>query len=222
MDENDEKSNSEKSNSRKSVDNVVSETAVIDGDDQEVGSPPEVGSATEIGSPPVVGSATEVGSPTEVGSATEVGSPPVVGSATEVGSPPVVGSATEIGSLPVAGSATEVGSAPVVGSATEVGSPPVVGSAAEVGSLPFGEYQAVGDGDQPVSIVEPATVDAPEELVIDFEKLQSKSRSDFGDCLYPVSVTDYSQISDETSRLLNRQHYDPYDEHEVGTSFIVV
>ena len=163
MDENDEKSNLKKSASVKSVDNDVSETAVIDGDAPKAGSPPQAGSATEVGSPQVAGNA------------------------------------------------------------TEVGSLPVTGSAREVGSLPFGVEQLVGEDGQPIAVVEPdvppieeVTVDEPEALVIDFEKLQSNSRSDFGDCLYPVSVADYSQISDETSKLLNRQHYDPYDEHEVG------
>lgn len=61
------------------------------------------------------------------------------------------------------------------------------------------------------------------ELLVDFGKVPlSKDRSEFDDSLYPVSVADPSQISDETSKLLHRLHYDPYDEDEVSTCFMFV
>ncbi|KAI0210314.1 Adenylate kinase 9 [Lamellibrachia satsuma] len=67
----------------------------------------------------------------------------------------------------------------------------------------------------------PIMEEAPEELLVDFGKVpQSKSRSEFEDSLYPVSVADHNQISDATSKLLHRLHYDPYDEDEAELRFL--
>lgn len=84
-----------------------------------------------------------------------------------------------------------------------------------------------GVEEQPTMPVDPDGIpimeEAPEELLVDFGKVpQSKSRSEFEDSLYPVSVADHNQISDATSKLLHRLHYDPYDEDEVGTTFMFV
>jgi len=80
-----------------------------------------------------------------------------------------------------------------------------------------------GEGEPPEDLLDATSVKDQEELLVDFGKVPTtKEKSEFEDSLYPVSVADYSQISDETSKLLHRLHYDPYDEDEVSTHFVFV
>ena len=80
-----------------------------------------------------------------------------------------------------------------------------------------------GEGEPPEGLGDVTSAKEQEELLVDFGKVPTtKEKSEFEDSLYPVSVADYSQISDETSKLLHRLHYDPYDEDEVCTCFVFV